>query len=68
MIGRKVPLSGGHRHWSHLMAVYPLRTLTPEKDADRKLIQKSVDHWHSFGRGIAGVRIYGGLVHGVDVG
>ena len=54
MIGRKVPLSGGHRHWSHLMAVYPLRTLTPEKDADRELIQKSLDHWHSFGRGIAG--------------
>ena len=54
MIGRGVPLSGGHRHWSHLMAVYPLRTLTPESDADRKLIQQSVDHWHSFGRGVAG--------------
>ena len=54
MIGRGVPLSGGHRHWSHLMAVYPLRTLTPETEADRELIQKSVDHWHSFGRGIAG--------------
>ena len=54
MIGKDVPLSGGHRHWSHLMAVYPLRMLTPEADADRKLIQQSVDHWHSFGRGVAG--------------
>ena len=54
MIGKGVPLSGGHRHWSHLMAVYPLRRLTPETKAGRELIQKSVDHWHSFGRGIAG--------------
>lgn len=54
MIGRNVALTGGHRHWSHLIAVYPLRTLTPEADADRQLIEKSLSHWRSFGRGIAG--------------
>ena len=54
MIGRGVALTGGHRHWSHLLAVYPLRTLTPESASDRELIQKSLAHWRSFGRGIAG--------------
>ena len=54
MIGRGVALKGGHRHWSHLLAVYPLRTLTPETDADRQLIEKSLSHWRSFGRGFAG--------------
>ena len=54
MIGQKAPLRGGHRHWSHLLAVYPLRTLTPEADEDRELIQKTLDHWQSFGRGVAG--------------
>lgn len=54
MIGKGIPLKGGHRHWSHLMAVYPLRTLTPETKEDRHLIEKSLKHWRSFGRGIAG--------------
>ena len=50
MIGRDVELSGRHRHWSHLMAIYPLRTLTPTTAADRELIDRSLTHWHSFGR------------------
>ncbi|MFK7743104.1 MAG: glycoside hydrolase family 95-like protein [Planctomycetota bacterium] len=54
MIGRGVPLKGGHRHWSHLLAVYPLRTLTPETSKGRELIDKSLTHWRSFGRTIAG--------------
>ena len=54
MIGKGVRLTGGHRHWSHLMAVYPLRTLTPETPEDRKLIEKSMKHWRSFDKGIAG--------------
>ena len=54
MIGKAVSLTGGHRHWSHLLAVYPLRTLTPEADADRELIEKSLAHWRSFRRGVAG--------------
>lgn len=54
MIGKNAPLKGGHRHWSHLLAVYPLRTLTPVEEKDRQLIQKTLDHWQSFGRGIAG--------------
>ena len=50
MIGRNVKLTGRHRHWSHLLAIFPLRTLTPETPSDRELIDRSLTHWHSFGR------------------
>ncbi|MBK1827868.1 glycosyl hydrolase family 95 catalytic domain-containing protein [Haloferula rosea] len=59
MLGKNAPLNGGHRHWSHLMAIYPLRTLTPEDKKDRELIEKSLKRWHSFGRGIAGYAFTG---------
>ena len=60
MIGKETSLKGGHRHWSHLLAVYPLRTLTPDKPSDRQLIEKSMKHWRGFGRGIAGYSHTGG--------
>ncbi|QDT10839.1 glycosyl hydrolase family 95 catalytic domain-containing protein [Planctomycetes bacterium K23_9] len=60
MIGRSLPLSGPHRHWSHLMAIYPLRNLTPDTAEDRELITRSLDHWHSFKAGLAGYSATGG--------
>ena len=60
MIGKNVALTGGHRHWSHLLAIYPLRTLTPESVEDRELIRRSLNHWHSFKRGGAGYSKTGG--------
>ncbi|MEP4077958.1 glycosyl hydrolase family 95 catalytic domain-containing protein [Haloferula sp.] len=59
MLGKNAPLNGGHRHWSHLLAIYPLRTLTPETEADRELIDRSLKRWHSFGRGVAGYAFTG---------
>lgn len=50
MVGRDVKLTSRHRHWSHLLAIFPLRTLTPETPEDRELIERSLNHWHSFGR------------------
>jgi gamma-glutamylcyclotransferase (GGCT)/AIG2-like uncharacterized protein YtfP len=60
MIGRNVALKGGHRHWSHLLAIYPLRTLTPDAKEDRELIQRSLTHWHSAKRPLAGYSVTGG--------
>lgn len=51
MIGRNIALTSRHRHFSHLMAIYPLRTLTPETIADRDMIELCLNHWHSFGAG-----------------
>jgi len=59
MIGRNVALTSRHRHWSHLLAIYPLRTLTPETTTDHDLIELCLNHWHSFGAG-AGYSVTGG--------
>jgi alpha-L-fucosidase 2 len=47
MIGRNRDLDQSHRHYSHLLSIYPLHLLTPEKPADRALIETSLDHWVS---------------------
>ena len=60
MIGKDVPLTGMHRHWSHLLSIYPLRTITPEKEADRELILRSLDHWHGFKKNGLGYSVTGG--------
>ncbi|GAB3907954.1 hypothetical protein GCM10029964_106960 [Kibdelosporangium lantanae] len=47
MIGAGVPYAKSHRHYSHLLMVYPLYLVTPDTDANRTLIEKSVRYWHS---------------------
>lgn len=42
-IGRDIPFAEAHRHYSHLLAFYPLCELSPEKEAD--LLRKSLEHW-----------------------
>src|SRR5262249_22196688 len=44
-ISPAVALALGHRHYSHLLMVYPLYLVTPDTAADRSLIEKSLDHW-----------------------
>lgn len=50
VVGKGVTLDYRHRHWSHLLAIYPLRTLTPDSYNNRKIIDQGLTHWHSFGR------------------
>lgn len=45
MIGKDVSLDSGHRHFSHMMAAFPLHLVTAEKEEERKLILKSLRHW-----------------------
>jgi alpha-L-fucosidase 2 len=47
MIGRGVPYAKSHRHYSHLLMVYPLYDITWEQPENRALIERSVRHWHS---------------------
>jgi hypothetical protein len=51
-----------HRHYSHLLALYPLYQLDPTSAADRDLVVKSVLHWHRIGngKGLAGYSFTGG--------
>lgn len=47
MIGEDVNLTSSHRHYSHLMMIYPLYLINWEQPTNRELISKSVAHWQS---------------------
>jgi hypothetical protein len=50
-----------HRHYSHLLAVYPYHTLTPDQgQAERELIHRSVDRWQNLKGAHAGYSFTGG--------
>ncbi len=56
MIGSNQPVAKSHRHYSHLLGLYPLFQLDPDSATDRALVVKSVLHWHRIegGKGLAG--------------
>ncbi|MEK3912239.1 glycoside hydrolase family 95-like protein [Paenibacillus sp. FSL H7-0331] len=45
MVGRDTPLAYGHRHFSHLLAVFPLHLIGSDSSEDRALIARSLEHW-----------------------
>ncbi len=45
-IGANMELLHSHRHYSHLLAFYPLYVLDWDNPEQRDLIQKSVDYWY----------------------
>ena len=46
-IGANKPLERSHRHYSHLLAIYPLGVLDWDNPEDRPLIRQSVDFWYN---------------------
>lgn len=51
----------GHRHYSHLLAIYPYHTLNPEQGPEqRALIERSLNRWFHFKDGHAGYTYTGG--------
>lgn len=61
MIGSNQPVDMSHRHYSHLLALYPLFQLNPDSPADRELVDKSVVYWHKIenGKALAGYSFTG---------
>ncbi|NEW08272.1 hypothetical protein GK047_19915 [Paenibacillus sp. SYP-B3998] len=45
MIGKDTPLAYGHRHFSHLLAIFPLHLIACDREEDRDLIATSLRHW-----------------------
>lgn len=43
-----------HRHWSHLMMLFPLDTWDTTDEAKRELALQSVDHWAEISAGLDG--------------
>jgi alpha-L-fucosidase 2 len=54
MIGYDVALKSSHRHFSHLMMIYPYREVDPDDPESRSLMEKSVAHWLSMPTALAG--------------
>ncbi len=61
MIGSNQPVDMSHRHYSHLLALYPLFQLDPDSPEDMALVDKSVVHWHKIngGKGLRGYSFTG---------
>jgi hypothetical protein len=56
------PLDESHRHFSHLLPLYPLYQLNPDEPQTRELLVRSLRHWHQIGDGkaLAGYSFTGG--------
>lgn len=60
MIGRDVPYVHSHRHYSHLLAAYPLYLINRENSEEYKLIEQSLDYWQSESQAHRGYSYTGG--------
>ncbi|MDH6546615.1 alpha-L-fucosidase 2 [Streptomyces sp. SAI-117] len=47
MIGAETPYAQSHRHYSHLLMVYPLYLVNWDQPENRDLISRSVTRWHA---------------------
>ncbi|MDD4426134.1 MAG: hypothetical protein PHS40_09435, partial [Mariniphaga sp.] len=45
LIGKDVELESAHRHFSHLLMIYPLGILTNNTPENEELIRKSIKYW-----------------------
>lgn len=59
-IAADVPFNQSHRHYSHLLMVYPLYVVNWDQQANHELISKSLAHWHSFPLALQGYSFTGG--------
>lgn len=47
LIGKDTPYAFSHRHYSHLLAIYPLHLVNPDNEGEADLIRKSLTYWQS---------------------
>ncbi|SMD06852.1 glycosyl hydrolase family 95 catalytic domain-containing protein [Pedobacter africanus] len=59
-IAADVPFNQSHRHYSHLLMIYPLYLVNWDQQNNRDLISKSLAHWHSFPSALQGYSFTGG--------
>ena len=45
MVGADVPFAHSHRHWSHMLMVWPLHTLSCEQPENKEVVEKTLRHW-----------------------
>ena len=45
MVGAGVPFKHSHRHWSHMLMVWPLHQLSCEQPENKEVVEKTLMHW-----------------------
>ncbi|MFE7118991.1 Tat pathway signal sequence domain protein [Streptomyces sp. NPDC057654] len=68
MIGAGVPFAKSHRHYSHMLAVYPLYEVTWDQPEHRALIEKSLNHWVGFEGALQGYTFTGAASMSAQMG
>jgi alpha-L-fucosidase len=59
-LGRDTPWPRSHRHYSHLLAIYPLALIRPDRPRDRALIEASLRTWEADPSAFRGYSFTGG--------
>lgn len=54
LIGKDMPYAFSHRHYSHLLAIYPLYLINKEQQGDIETIEKSLAFWQSKPKALLG--------------
>ena len=54
MISASVPFAKSHRHYSHLLMIYPLYILNVDQPENRALVIQSLKHWMGLDKALAG--------------
>jgi len=50
-IGSAMQYEKSHRHWSHLLMMYPLYLINHDQPENRNLMNRTVEHWLTAGEG-----------------
>jgi alpha-L-fucosidase 2 len=59
LIGKDVPLNSSHRHYSHLLMIYPYNLVNWEQPENKALISLSLKNWLSYKNALAGFSFSG---------
>lgn len=54
MVSASVPFKESHRHYSHLMMIYPLYIMNLDQPDNRALVTKSLNHWMGLAKALRG--------------
>lgn len=68
LIGKGKRLSSSHRHFSHLLMVFPLHLVDLKDPKERERILKTLNHWHSFKGALQGYSFTGGSLMASAIG
>jgi hypothetical protein len=67
-IGRDLPLDKSHRHYSHLLMMYPLYVVNWDQPANRERMTASLDWWMSMKNRLAGFSYTGAASMAASMG